>query len=171
MTSSAAELEREAIALRQRLAVASGALRESLAPSRLVEEVKHRIGGAPPGTSTVRRLEGAIRTHPLPSILMGIGTTLLLRSRWDTPPDPTDGATENLYGAFKQQAAERLQGLTAMAVANVGAATDRVLDAAEATLDTSVDKLASYARKRPVAFAFVAVAVGFAAMNGLRRIR
>jgi len=81
MASSPAEIEREADASRTRLASSLEDLRGHLAPQHLIDEIFERVGG-PKGSSIVKNVESVIRDHPLPMMLMGIGTAMWLGSGW-----------------------------------------------------------------------------------------
>jgi len=81
MSSSPAEIEREADATRARLASTLDDLRGNLAPQHLVDEIFERVAG-PKGSSIVKNVESVIRENPLPMMLMGIGTAMWLGSGW-----------------------------------------------------------------------------------------
>jgi hypothetical protein len=81
MTSSPADIEREADASRERLAATLGDLRENLSPPHLIDEIFERVSG-PKGSSVVKSVESVIRDHPLPMMLLGIGSAMWLGSGW-----------------------------------------------------------------------------------------
>jgi hypothetical protein len=81
MSSSPADIEREADASRERLAATLGDLRENLSPPHLIDEIFERVSG-PKGSSIVQSVETVIRDHPLPMMLIGVGGAMWLGSGW-----------------------------------------------------------------------------------------
>ena len=75
--STSAEIEQEADAARARLEGTLNQLRDNLVPQNLMEEVLSRFR-TPSDSSVVQRAESVIRDHPLPAMLVGIGSALWL---------------------------------------------------------------------------------------------
>lgn len=196
MALSSAELEREATAARERLATTLDQLRENLAPGRLVDEVLEHVG-ATGGTSLFRRVESGIRSYPLPSMLVGIGSALFMGSNWTKKPpraasSSADQAslhlgdfdsksmrdnvasvghsiTDTAYHTLKLRAAEKLEKVTRAATAGMGAASDHVIGVAEQAIDRVVGKVSAKVEERPLAFSVIAIAVGAAVGAALLR--
>lgn len=195
MAKSSAELEREATAARERLAATLDELRFNLAPGRLFDEIVGRVGGTQ-GVSLFKRLESGVRSYPVPSMLMGIGSALFLGSNWTKKPTVTQASgdrpslqfgdldqksmrdnvasvghsiTDTAYQTLKLRAAQKLEDVTKAAAAGVGAASDHVIGVTESALDKAVGTVSAKVEERPLAFSVIAIALGAAVGAALLR--
>jgi len=186
MTSSV-QLQHEAQASRDRLSRSLHELRRHLEPQNLIDEVFESVAG-PEGVSVVKQMEGVIRQHPLPMMLISAGGVMWLTGGFKglggkgvsaTEPAVAAAGTaatsvkknflsigqsflDNAYGKIEERLQATLGDYANSATSGVEKVSERVTGSMRGVFDNVIDRLSTSMREHPLTSSVVVMALSTA---------
>jgi hypothetical protein len=179
--SASSEYEAEANRLRAQIGVTIGALRSSLTPSNIASEAASRAGIA--DLSWAGGFDYAIKRHPVPTAIIGLGIALWTMSavrrrarRGDAVAliSPLRESSDSIIGSatrvFRERAEAKRREFVDVAQAQVATGAALLSDEIEKKLENMIDRVPGGINVRPLIESSIQIALA-AALEGLLRRR
>jgi hypothetical protein len=186
MTSSV-QLQQQAQVSRERLSRSLHELRRHLEPQNLIDEAFESVAG-PEGVSVVKQMEGVIRQHPLPMMLISAGGVMWLtggfkgftgKGRTATEPAVEAAGTaaksvkknflsmghsflDNAVEKIEERLSATLNDYANSATSGVEKVSERVTGSMRGVLDNIIEKVSTSMREHPLTSSVVVMALSTA---------